>query len=110
MIQGVSLTWTAPPVFTATAVQFLSIDTSGCIRSCSNASSPVQCAVLDYRAALTSVGTLDMDGLADLTSTFMFTARAELNGTVVNCSADTASNPLTASQVLNGEFWLLNEK
>jgi len=110
VIQGGFLYWTAPPVFVGIVVGFLSTDPSGLIRSCSDTSFPVQCAELDYQATLTSVGNLDMNGLADLTSTFRFTARAEINGTIVNCSAATASNTPTASQVLNGEFWLLSEK
>ena len=105
--QGAAVTWTAAPVLLGTAVRFLSIDPSGSSRSCSDPSSPVQCADLDYQATITSVGTLDMNALADLTSTFMFTARAELNGTVVQCSALTATSTPSAIQTLNsvGTFW-----
>ena len=106
--QGGAITWTAAPVLVGTAVRFLTIDPSGSSRSCVDPSSPVQCADLDYQATITSVGTLDMNGLADLTSTFRFTARAEINGTVVQCSAVTATSTLSVTQTVNvaGEFWL----
>lgn len=53
-----------------------------------------------------------MNGLADLTSIFRFTARAEFSGTMVQCDGVNATNTPTASQVLNviGEFWLPSEK
>ena len=99
--QGGAITWTAAPVLVGTAVRFLTTDPSGSRRSCSDISSPVQCADLDYQATLTSVGTVDMNGAADLTSTFRFTARAEFNGTVVECSAVTATTTQPATQTLN---------
>ena len=68
--------------------------------SCSDTSSPILCTDLDYQATLTSVGTVDMNGAADLTSTFRFTATAELNGTVVQCSAVTATTTPPATQTL----------
>ena len=106
--QGGSITWTAAPVLVGIAVRFLTTEPSGSSRSCSDPSSPVQCANLDYQANIASVGTLDMNGLADLTSTFRFTARAEINGTVVQCSAVTATSTPSATQTLNvaGVFWL----
>ena len=106
--QGGSITWTAAPVLVGIAVRFLTTEPSGSSLSCSDPSSPVQCADLDYQATITSVGTLDMNGLADLTSTFRFTARAEINGTVVQCSAVTATSTPSGTQTVNvaGEFWL----
>ena len=59
----------------------------------------MQCAGFDFVATLTNVGTIDMNGAADLTSTFRFTARAGLNGTVVQCSGTTS--PSTPSESLN---------
>jgi len=108
--QGGSITWTAAPVLVGIAVRFLTTEPSGSSLSCSDPSSPVQCVDLDYQATITSVGTLDMNGLADLTSTFMFTARAEINGTVVQCSAVTATSTQSGTQTVNvaGEFWLLS--
>jgi len=107
------VTWTAAPVLVGTDVRFRSNSPSDEQQlSCTDTSSPVQCADLDYQATLTSVGTVDMIGAADLTSTLRFTARAELNGTVVECSAVTATTTPPATQTLNvvGEFWLLSMK
>jgi len=110
VIQGASVTWTAAPVLMdPTAVVFVSTSPSDERQlGCSDASSPVQCGDLDYQATLTSVGTVDMNGAADLTSTFRFTAKAELNGTVVECSAVTTTTTQPATQTLNivGVFWL----
>jgi len=110
VIQGASVTWTAAPVLVdPTEVVFVSTTPSDERQlSCSDTSSPVQCADLDYQATLTSVGTVDMNGAADLTSTFRFTARAELNRTVVGCSAVTATTTQPATQTLNivDVFWL----
>jgi len=49
----------------------------------------VQCTDINFQAELTGIGTPDMNNLADLTSTFRFTATAELNGTLVECSGVT---------------------
>ena len=57
----------------------------------------VQCTDINFRAELTSVGTLDVNNLADLTSTFRFTATAELNGTVVECSGVTVATVLPSA-------------
>jgi len=47
------------------------------------------------------IGTLDVNNLADLTSTFRFTATAELNRTVVECSGVTvATVPSSADHTL----------
>jgi len=110
--QAASVTWTAAPFLVGTAVRFRSTSPSDERQlGCSDTSSPVQCAGLDYQATLTSVGTF-VGGVADLTSTFRFTARAELNGTVVQCSAVNVPNAPPESQVLNvvGEFFLLSMK
>ena len=62
---------------------------------CSNASSPVQCVDFDFQSILTNVGPVQ-SGAADMTSTFRFTARAGVNGTVVECSG--TSLPPTPSE------------
>ena len=60
----------------------------------------MQCAGFDFVATLTNVGPRDIvTGAADMTSTFRFTARAELNRTVVQCSG--ATSPSTPSESLN---------
>ena len=99
VIQGGAITWTAAPVLVdPTAVVFLAATPSDNSRSCGP--STVQCADLDYQATFTNVGPLT-SGRADMTSTFRFTARAEFNGTVVQCSAVTDPATPSATQILN---------
>ena len=108
--QGASITWTAAPVLVDnTLARFFDTDTPGESRSCSGTPS-IQCADLDYLATLTNV-TNSMGNVADLTSTFRFTARAELNGTVVQCSGVTAAGTPPESEVLNvsGELCMVAE-
>ena len=95
MNQGFVLDWTAAPLLVdATFARFTPSGPS--LVGCSNASSPVQCVDFDFEATLTSVGPLDMRGAADMTSTFRFTVRAGLNGTVVDCIGTTS--PPTPSE------------
>ena len=104
VIQGASIGWTAAPVLVdSTLLRFLDTTPSGESRSCSDTST-VPCADLDYQATLTDVSN-EMTNVADLTSTFRFTARAELNGTVVQCSAVTAiaTPPATQTHSVVGE-------
>ena len=68
------------------------------ILGCSNISS-IQCADFDFLATLTNVGPVQ-SGAADMTSTFRFTARAELNGTVVECSGLTLPSTPSEDQTL----------
>ena len=92
--QGFLIGWTAAPVLVdVTFVRFTPSDQR--IRGCSNASSPVQCNEFDFQGTITSVGPVQ-SGAADMTSTFRFTARTELNGTVVECSGTTS--PPTPSE------------
>ena len=92
--------WTAPPVFRSdNDVQFVPTSTQRML-NCSNVLN-INCADLDFRAALTSVGTIDMNsGTADMTSTFRFTATVALNGTVIQCSGLTAAGTEMANQTL----------
>ena len=85
--QAFLIGWSAAPVQDAALVQFAPTDSR--ILGCSNVSA-IQCADFDFLATLTSVGPPDMSGAADMTSTFRFTARAGLNGTVVECSGTTS--------------------
>ena len=75
-------------------VRFTTSDPAGRMVGCSDIST-IQCADLDFQATLTSVGTV-VNGAADMTSTFRFTARAGLNGTVVECAGITS--PSTPSE------------
>ena len=86
MTQTFLIGWGAAPVLDAALVQFVPTDSR--ILGCSNVSS-IQCDDFDFLATLTSVGTVSMNGAADMTSTFRFTTRAGLNGAVVGCTGTT---------------------
>ena len=95
MTQGFALGWTAAPVLVdATFARFT--PTGARLVGCSNASSPIQCVDFDFQSTLTNVGPVSMSGAADMTSTFRFTVRSGLNGTVVECSGMTI--PSTPSE------------
>ena len=98
--QGATIGWTAAPVLTdPTAVLFVATASSDqTTRDCSAISS-IRCNDLDFYANFTNISTVQ-NGIADLNSTFRFTARAGLNGTVVQCMAATASGAPRANQSL----------
>ena len=98
------ISWTAAPIFIRhSQVRFLATASPDQrMRSCNDVSS-INCTDIDFQAALTSVGALDMNNFANLTSTFTFNATAELNGTVVECRGETNSGILTLSQTLTVE-------
>ena len=93
MTQGFLIGWSAAPILDAALVQFVPTDSR--ILGCSNVTA-IQCDDFDFLATLTSVGTVSMNGAVDMTSTFRFTTRAGLNGTVVECSGSTS--PPTPSE------------
>ena len=94
MTQGFTIGWTAAPVLVdTTLVVFIPFDQRRML-GCSNVSS-IQCADFDFQATLMSVGPVQ-SGAAEMTSTFTFTTRAGLNGTVVECSGTTS--PPTPSE------------
>ena len=96
--QAATVGWTAVPILTdPTAVQFLATSDQR-MRDCSAVHS-VRCADFDFFASLTSVGMVQ-NGLADLISTFTFTAKAEISGIVVLCSATTENSTPTVNQSL----------
>ena len=91
VIQGIRLEWVAAPfIMEINVLQFTPSVPENTVLNCSDSSSAVQCSDLDYRAILTEVGTVQ-GGLADMTSTFRFTASARVNGTVVECRTTNAS-------------------
>ena len=96
-----TISWTAPPVFTsANLIQFTPNTPSGQrMLGCSDVQA-INCTDLDFLAVLTSVGTIDMNGLANLTSTFGFPATVALNGTVIQCSGLTATGTGTMNRTL----------
>ena len=94
--QGFLIGWSAAPFLDAALVQFAPTDSR--ILGCSNISS-IQCDDFDFMATLTSVGPVQ-SGAADMTSTFRFTVRAGLNGTVVECSGTTSLPTPSESHML----------
>ena len=101
LTDAATISWTAPPVFTSTSlIRFVPTTPSGQrMLGCSDVQD-INCTDIDFQAALTSVGTIDMNGLADLTSTFRFTATVALNETVIRCSGATATGTETVNQTL----------
>ena len=94
--QAATVGWTAAPVLTdPTAVLFIP-SSDQTTRDCS-AISFIQCSDLDFYANFTNISAIQ-SGIADLNSTFRFTARAGLNGTVVQCTAATESGAPRANQ------------
>ena len=92
-----TISWTVTPIFVMESlVRFVPTTPLNQRVTCTT----MQCAGFDFLATLTNVGPCDiMTGAADMTSTFRFTARAELNGTVVQCSGTTS--PSTPSESRN---------
>ena len=96
--QAATVGWTAAPVLTdPTAVLFIP-SSDQTTRDCSAISS-IQCSELDFYANFTNISAIQ-NGIADLSSAFRFTARAGLNGTVVQCTAATESGAPRANQSL----------
>ena len=94
--QGFLIGWSAAPVLDAALVQFAPTDSR--ILGCSNVTA-IQCDDFDFQATLTSVGPVQ-NGQADMSSTFRFTARPRLNGTVVECTRTTSPSTPSANQTL----------
>ena len=94
---AIGISWTVVPIFVMESlVRFVPTTPLNQRVTCTT----MQCAGFDFLATLTNVGPLDiMTGAADMTTTFRFTARAELNGTVVQCSGTTS--PSTPSESCN---------
>ena len=96
--QAATVGWTAAPVLTdPTAVLFIP-SSDQTTRDCSAISS-IQCSDLNFYANFINISAIQ-SGIADLSSAFRFTARAGLNGTVVQCTAATESGAPRANQSL----------
>ena len=86
--QGGTVGWTAAPFLTDRTAVFVATPLSvQRTQNCSTISS-IQCSDLDFYANFTNISDFQ-NGFADLISIFRFTARAGLNGTVVECFAST---------------------
>ena len=105
--QAATVGWTAAPVLTdPTAVVFIATPPSDQrARNCSTISS-IQCSDLDFYANFTNISNFQ-NGFADLISIFRFTARAGLNGTVVECFAATDGGAPRTNQslIVKGEAY-----
>ena len=101
MTQAIRLEWTAVPfINNNNRLQFTTTTPSeNRVLACGTSTSSVQCADFDYQATLTSVGPVQ-NSLADMTSTFSFTASVRVNDTVVQCRESTA----TGIQIENRTF------
>ena len=100
MTQGFTLSWTVAPVLVnPSLVRFTTSDPVGRMVGCSDIAS-IQCNNIDFQATLTSVGTVDMNGARDMTSTFRFTATTRLNGTVVECNGFTIPSTPSVNHTL----------
>ena len=99
--QAATLDWIVEPFISeSNRLQFTTTTSPGNrVLACGTSTSPVQCAEFDYRATLTSVGPVQ-SSIADLTSTFSFTASARVNGTVVQCRGSTATGRQMANSTL----------
>ena len=97
--QAFTLGWTAAPVLVnPSLLRFTTFDSAGRMVGCSDIST-IQCADFDFQATLMSVGSV-VNSAADMISTFRFTARPGLNGTVVECSGLTTPSTPSANHTL----------
>ena len=99
--QAIRLEWTAVPfINNNNRLQFTSTTPpENRVLACGTSTSSVQCAEFDYRATLTRVGPVQ-NALADMTSTFSFTAHTRVNGTLVQCRESTATGIQTKNSTL----------
>jgi len=103
VIQSTLLEWTAEPfVPSSSRVRFIvGTNNEGATVSCSDFTSmPSLCTDIDFLVTLTSVGCVQ-GTVADLTSTFVFTATARLNGSRVQCSGNTAGGMVIENDTLS---------
>ena len=85
MTQGTGLEWTVEPFLSSNTLRFLPDTTPADQMQDCNDFVSIDCAVFDLQVSVSIANINAGMTLADLTSTLRFTARAELNGTVVRC-------------------------
>ena len=83
--QGSILEWTAEPFLSATDLRFTPTTPANSRMVDRDDYVNIQCTVFDFQSTVSITNINAGMTLADLTSTFRFTARAEINGTVVRC-------------------------
>ena len=85
MTQGAALEWTVEPFLPSNTLRFRPDTTPADQMQDCNDFVSIDCAVFDFQTTVSITNSNAGMTLADLTSTFRFTARFELNGTVVRC-------------------------
>ena len=85
LTQGSFLEWTAEPFLSATELRFTPTTPANSRMVDCDDYVNIQCTVFDFQSTVSITNINAGMTLADLTSTFRFTARADLNGTVVRC-------------------------
>ena len=85
LTQGSFLEWTAEPFLSATELRFIPTTPANSRMVDCDDYVNIQCTVFDFQSTVSITNINAGMTLADLTSTFRFTARAEINGTVVRC-------------------------
>ena len=83
--QGSILEWTAEPFLSATELRFTPTTPANSRMVDCDDYINIQCTVFDFQSTVSITNINTGMTLADLTSTLRFTARAEINGTVVRC-------------------------
>ena len=83
--QGYILEWTAEAFLSATDLRFTPTTPANSRMVDCDDYVNIQCTVFDFQSTVSITNINAGMTLADLTSTFRFTARAEINGTVVRC-------------------------
>jgi len=83
--QGSILEWTAEPFLSATDLRFTPTTPANSRMVDCDDYVNIQCTVFDFQSTVSITNINAGMTLADLTSTYRFTARAEINGTVVQC-------------------------
>ena len=83
--QGAALEWIVEPFLSSNTLRFRPDTTPADQTQDCNDFVSIDCAVFDLQATVSITNSNAGMTLADLTSTLRFTARAELNGTVVQC-------------------------
>ena len=108
--QGTGLEWIVEPFLSSNTLRFTPDTTPADQMQGCNDFVSIDCAVFDFQSTVSITNINAGMTLADLTSTLRFTARSQLNGTVVQCRiADGNAMLVTQEETLDvaGMFLLL---
>lgn len=100
VIQGFILEWTAEPFLSATELRFTPTTPANSRMVDCDDYVNIQCTVFDFQSTVSITNINAGMTLADLTSTFRFTVRAEINGTVVQCRVADVNGVATQNETL----------